>query len=274
LNVLLATTILLGAWLFTLQQAPAFFQQVAVDKAKSGAMSGTIVGPEPNSAAGILVSASLQEPDPGFSIKTFTARSDDKGHFEFRSLPIGSYQLEVLPKDKWLFKQTVMPVTVRDSQRTTIDVRFQFIDQCEGKKAEELTSADKAAIIKFMLEEAVTRKKIPSYPHLVSDRRVILSTKNIEASQTFDVPGFELLLLSASEIQARANRRGDLMYLEFNQIEIRGSCVAVSLWNLWADGTSTIETGPKVLMGEASMNYVFYKRAGTWTGEFVTGSFS
>src|SRR6476660_1194176 len=82
---------------------------------KQGALSGNVVGPESNAAAGAMVMASRQDPDPSTQIRTYTAKSDDKGHFDFPSLPVGSYQLEVSSIDKWLFKQTVRSVQVRDS---------------------------------------------------------------------------------------------------------------------------------------------------------------
>jgi hypothetical protein len=72
LRILSVTWLLLAAWFFAPQQ-----QQV-------GSISGTIAGPELNSAAGIGVSAMLQEPNPGLQTKTFTSTSDDKGHFELR----------------------------------------------------------------------------------------------------------------------------------------------------------------------------------------------
>lgn len=271
MRVLSVTWLLLAVWFFTPAQPAFFVQQVTANQAKGGSISGTIAGPELNSAAGIGVSASLQEPNPGFQTPTFTTMSDDKGHFELSSLPAGNYQLEVFPKDKWLFKQTSMPVIVRDDQRTTVDVRFRFIDRCEGKSGEELTSADKAAIVNLMLDEAVIQKKTPNRSSLVTNQKSILSTKNIDVDRISKPAGLELLLLSPAQIQDRANHQGDFMYLEFDKIEMRGACVSVSLFTLWADGTSTVWNPPTKNLGESAVYYVFNKRNGTWTGEFVTG---
>src|SRR5262249_1179749 len=149
-------------------------QQVLPGK-QVGTISGSIVGPESGAVAGAIVVASRQDPDPSTQIRTYTAKSDDKGHFNFPSLPVGTYQLEVSPKDKWLFKQTVRSVQVRDSKNTTIELRFQFIEQCEGDALNSLTNADRAEIIRFMLGEAVTQKKIPSYPQLTAGKEVLLS---------------------------------------------------------------------------------------------------
>jgi hypothetical protein len=262
LKVFTVIGFLLAAWLATPQQ---------VLPGKQGALSGSIAGPEASAVAGAIVLASRQDPDPSTQIRTYTAKSDDKGHFNFPSLPVGSYQLEVSPKDKWLFKQTVRSVQVRDSRNTTIELRFQFIEQCEGDTLDRLTNADRTEIIRFMLDQAIIQKKIPSYPQLTVAKQVILSTENVPPVESPTLPGLQLLLLSPAQIQARANRDGDLMYLRFEQIEPRGSCVAVSLCNVWADGTSSIETGPRTFLGEGCIQYVFTKRNGAWKGDFVTG---
>lgn len=272
MRVLSTVAMLLALGFVTLQQYPTSgFQHVAASHLEGGAISGTIIGPDSQAVAGVTVSALRQQPDPASQMRTFTSRSDDKGHFLFRLLPPGPYQVEVSPADKWLYKQTTPTVHVRESGTTTVEIRLEFIDQCTGKQSQELTRSDRAAIIKLMLEEAVIRKRIPSYPEVVSGNKIILSTRNVELNETPAVPGYELLLLSPSEIQARANRTGDLMYLEFEKIELRGSCVAISLVNLWADGTSSIETAPKAFLGEGGVQFVFKKQAGTWSGEFITG---
>ena len=164
---------------------------------------------------------------------------------------------------------SVLSVGAQDKHGS--DIRLQTIEQCKGEKLDHLTAADKDEIITLMLEDALTRKRIPSYSNLIMDNNALLSTVNIESQRVSNPAGLRVVLLSPGEIQARANRQGDLMYLEFGKFEPHGSCVAVSLSNLWADGTSTIETGPKTLLGEGCLNYVFYKRSGKWMGEFVDG---
>ena len=253
--------ILLAAWLATSQQ---------VLPGRVGAISGSLVGPGSSAAVGTIVIASRLNPDSSTQIKTYTAKSDDKGHFDFPSLPVGNYQVGVFSKDNWLFKQSGRSVQVTDS-RTTVELRLQFIEQCEGQALDRLTNADRAEIIKIMLDEAITQKTMPSYPQLTAGKRVILSAENLTAGESLTLPGFQLLLLSPAQIQDRANHEGDLMYLKFDQIEARGSCGAVTLLSVWADGTSTIETDPKTFMGDGGIQYVFTKRNGVWKGEFITG---
>lgn len=175
------------------------------------------------------------------------------------------------PQGWLLLKRFTTSVADRDAEQTNVDIRLQTIEQCNGAKLDHLTAADKDEIIKPMLEEALTRKSIPSYVNLIVGNDALLSTVNIESQRISNLAGLRLVLLSPSEIQARANRQGDLMYLEFGKFEPHGSCAAVSLSNRWADGTTTIETGPKSRLGEGCLYYVFYKRSGKWVGEFVDG---
>jgi len=46
-----------------------------------------------------------------------------------------------------------------------------------------------------MLDEAITKKEIPSYSQLTAGKQVLLSTERITAGESFSLPGVELLLL-------------------------------------------------------------------------------
>jgi hypothetical protein len=146
---------------------------------------------------------------------------------------------------------------------------LQSIEQCSGQPLPSLTQADKTEIVRTMLDEALVKKGIPSYPNLMATKQPVLANTNIESLNVPEFAGFKVLLLSPNQIQAKANREGDLMFLRFEKIASHGSCVAVTLCNLWADGTSTIDTGPKTLLGEGCVYFVFYKREGTWKGDFL-----
>jgi hypothetical protein len=136
------------------------------------------------------------------------------------------------------------------------------------------STGDRAEIVKWMIEEALTAKKKSSDSTLASDKILVLSTKNIESSWVPIIPAYKILLLTPAEIQQKANRQGDYMYWQFDEIRVSGPCVAVSLSNLWADSTSSIETGQRTLLGERLFNYVFRKQSGKWIGKFITGSIS
>ena len=251
-------------------KGPSFVLSVGAQE-KHGSISGIVTGPDSMTIVGACITAVPQTSAGAAAPALPLAYTDQSGGFRFDSLPEGKYELQVATQGRLLLKRFTTSVTVRDAEKSNVDIRLQTIEQCNGEKLDHLTSTDKDEIIKLMLEEALTRKSIPSYVNLVVGKDALLSTLNIESQRISNPAGLRLVLLSPSEIQARANRQGDLMYLEFGKFEPHGSCVAVSLSNLWADGTSTIETGPKSRLGEGWLCYVFYKRSGKWVGEFVDG---
>jgi hypothetical protein len=244
---------------------------------KTGSISGVISDPNLHPVAGATVTA-VRDTEAASTLKSFSTVSDSKGCFRFEALPIGTYEIQFGSDEIWLMKRIVKQAMVRSSQNTTVDLQLQFIDECDGNAAEaqSLSDSDRAEIVKWMLEEALTNRKIPSYVTLASDKKnIVLSTANIESSWVPEIPGHRLLLLTPAEVQKRAtNGRVDYMYLEFDKIRARGSCVAVSIHNLWADGTSSIETGKKTFLGEGSLYYVFRKQSGRWIGKFITGRIS
>ena len=254
-------------------KAPSFVLRVGAQE-KHGSISGIVTGPDSTTIVAARITAVLQTSAGAAAPAPPLAYTDQSGGFRFDSLPEGKYELQVVAQRRLLLKPFTTSVTVRDAEKTNVDIRLQTIEQCNGEKLGHLTSADKDEIIKLMLEEALTRKGIPSYVNLVVGNDAPLSTVNIESQRISNPAGLRLVLLTPSEIQARANRQGDLMYLEFGKFEPHGSCVGVSLSNLWADGTSTVDTAPKSPLGEGWLYYIFYKRSGKWVGEFVDGAIS
>lgn len=251
-------------------KVPSFVLSVRAQE-KHGSISGIVTGPDSTAIVGARITAEPQTSAGAAATAPPLAYSNQSGGFRFDSLPEGKYELQVETQGRLLLKRFTTLVTVRDAKKTNVEIRLQTIEQCNGEKLDHLTAADKDEIIRLMLEEALTQKGIPSHTNLIVDNSALLSTVNIESQRISNRAGLRVVLLSPREIQARANRQGDLMYLEFGKFEPHGSCVAVSLNNLWADGTSTIETGPKGLLGEGCLYYVFYKRSGKWVGEFVDG---
>ena len=251
-------------------KVPSFVLSVGAQE-KHGSISGIVTGPDSMIIVAARITAVPQTSAGAAAPAPPLAYTDQSGGFRFDSLPEGKYELQVETQRSLLLKRFTTSVAVRNAEKTNVDIRLQTIEQCNGEKLGHLTSADKDEIIKLMLDEALTQKGIPSYVNLVVGNNAPLSTVNIESQRIANPAGLRLVLLSPSEIQARANRQGDLMYLEFGKFEPHGSCVAISLRNLWADGTSTVETGPKSRLGEGWLYYIFYKRSGKWVGEFVDG---
>jgi hypothetical protein len=248
-----------------------FPQGVSAAQQKDGSISGTVVGPDSKSIRAAQVTVVLQVSADTTGSTPLGAYTDARGNFRLDSVPTGNYELHVKTAGMWMLKELVTSVAVRQSENTTVNARLQPIDQCNGSKLAQLTPADKTEIVRIMLNEALAKKGISSHVTTVTNKEVVLSTQNIESLGVPTFAGFKVLLLSPDQIQSKANHDGDLMFLQFEKIELRDSCVAVTLCNLWADGTSTIETGKKTMLGDSCIFYVFYKREGKWVGDFVDG---
>ena len=270
MRIIFLLAIVGGMTLFAPPRSPSFVLSVAAQE-KHGSISGIVTGPDSTTIVAARITAVPQTSAGAAAAVLPLAYTNQSGAFRFDSLPEGKYELQVETTRMLLLKRFATSVTVRDAETTNIDIRLQTIEQCNGEKLDPLTATDKDEIIKLMLEEALTRNGVPSYMNVIVGNEALVSTVNIESQRISNPAGLKLVLLSPREIQARANRQGDLMYLEFGKFEPHGSCVPVLLSKLWADGTSTIETGPKTLLGEAALYYVFYRRSGKWVGEFVDG---
>lgn len=233
-------------------------------QAKTGSISGVVHGQDSKGLEGVTVLALAQE---GESRGSVTVVSDNKGRFSFPTLTAGTYELEAVVNEGWLMTRPTKSVVVRAGENTAVDFRPQFIEGCQqnATTSVSLGTADKAEIVRWIVAEVIEEetKKSPT-----SEKRPILSTHKIG---TMEIPSTRLQLWTPEEIQRVANRQGDYMYWQFDDFRVAGSCIAVSFSNLWADGTSTIETGPKSPGGELGFVYAFRKQDGKWIGKFISG---
>lgn len=241
---------------------------------KTGSISGVVTDPNSHAVAGVTLTALLRDENDGSTLNFFSTVSDSKGCFRFAALPIGTYEIRVGSDE--LIKQFVKRVVVRGSENITVEFQLRFIDECNGNISytPSISDSDRAEIVKWMVEEAITEKNRSSGSKLASDRIVVLSTENIESSWIPVIPGYKLLRLTPVEVQQKANRQGDYLYWRFDKIRIRGLCVAVTVSHVWAAATSSMETGQRTLLGERLFIYVFRKQSGKWIGKFITGTIS
>lgn len=206
------------------------------------------------------------------TLKTFSTTSDNLGKFKFEGLPGGTYEVTVDTDDSWLMKPIVDRIAVLTSKATKIEIQLQLIDDCKGLALDpaSLSDPDKAEIIQWLLSEAVTETMGANYES-TSNQRIILSTENLKLNWLSPSLAKKFVLMTPTEIQDKANRDGDHRYWQFEKAKVRGSCVAIALSNLWADGKSSIESGKRTLLGERRLNYIFHKVSGKWVGKFISG---
>jgi hypothetical protein len=143
-----------------------------------------------------------------------------------------------------------------------------LLGACQGAMQEQgFTTDDKSEIVRLTLERALGDQEIPDYGLLTAGgKTLVLSSENIEDVDVGPVPGFELVVLSRDEIQAKADAEGDFLYLFFNPFEEESiDRVKVSFGSQWAvaqDSTSGYLSG-------GGLQLVYDRRPEGWVGEVV-----
>jgi hypothetical protein len=99
---------------------------------------------------------------------------------------------------------------------------------------QRINDEDVPKIVRLTLERAVVKGEIPAYEVIKDNARIVLSTENIDRNLVPELDGVNFSLLSRAEIQDRANREGDFLYLRFGVVKIEAYQVSVSLYNTWA----------------------------------------
>lgn len=99
---------------------------------------------------------------------------------------------------------------------------------------QRITDEDIPEIVRLTLERALVDGKIPAYEMIKDNESIVLSTENIDLSLIPKLPGVNFTLLSRDEIQEKADREGDFLYLRFHQLKIEDFKVLISLDNTWA----------------------------------------
>ena len=149
-------------------------------------------------------------------------------------------------------------------------VSAQEAKPCESpsQASREVTESDKAEIIKLMLMTALVEKLIPDYRLLTErSRRIVISTENIRPGWIPTLSHYKLIALERREIQKRADRSRDFLYLSFSELRVNGSCVSVTLVNSWAVGK---DSGMGYLSG-GGFTYEYRRQSGKWIGKWISG---
>lgn len=236
----------------------------AESQINKGSISGIVTAPDLQPIRCVSVTALRDTKETESVLRSFSSDTDDKGVFRFEALPEGTYEIQFDFDEIWLMKPISKRVTVRAFENTSVEIRFSFIDECNGGPLPSriLSDADATAVIEWTLRETFTGRVAP-------DSEVILSIANIKPQWLTDTLGLKLVAMSPTDIQKRADQRGDYMYWRVNKLTVKGSCVHVSFAHLWADGSSTVQTGVRTLLGESHFQYVLTKRSGEWRGRLL-----
>ena len=191
--------------------------------------------------------------------------SDSQGKFTFENLPAGIY---IVSAEFHGLSYKNDNVKIETDETVKLAVKLTYGGECENSEGKtiELNEADKAFIVNEILERDLTRKKILDYGMLAEQKgKIILSTENIKSDWLKPFP--QLNLMPKDKIQNKADKKGDFLYLSFDEFEIKGQCVVVTFTNSWAVGKNS---GHGYLSGGGSQ-YLYRKEAGKLIGKYIGG---
>jgi len=118
--------------------------------------------------------------------------------------------------------------------------------------------SDMAEIIRLSLTIALVDKRIPDYRLIKDKENIVLSTENIVRDLVPEMFGVNLIILEPEEIQLKADREGDFLYLRFTKLEFQNDRNAiVHLDNVWMKS----KTSPYIGGGLA---IAYSKESGIW----------
>jgi hypothetical protein len=123
---------------------------------------------------------------------------------------------------------------------------------------------DEAQVVRLTLERALLAQEIPDY-HIITDKsNIVLSTQNLDRGWVPQLDGINILLLDPKEIQAKADREGDYLYLRFRELEVQeDGRIIVSLSNVWAQGKNS-----KVIhLSGGGFTIEYHRENDIWVGE-------
>lgn len=252
--------------------AALIFAAKSLAQASAGSISGIVIDESSAVVPGANVTAILQGALQ--SDKTHETLTNNEGRFMLQNLPTGVYEVSIRASGFNLQTENNVRVSSSIASNVSLKFRLAFLQGCDNSSngSSAVTDEDKAQITKLILATALLEKvKIPDYELLTEGKNsVILSTKNIRPNWLPPLPGIKLVIMKPQDIQRKANREGDFLYLSFTKFVIKGSCVAVSLDNTWAVGKNS---GMGYLSG-GGFTYEYHKVSGIWVGKFVSGYIS
>ena len=140
-----------------------------------------------------------------------------------------------------------------------------LIFACQGEQSPNLQAASadtrETKILDLAMKRALTEKKIPDHGLLADPRSVILSNRNLPADWEPRLAGVEIRILTQAEIEARANRDGDFLFIYVSELSFPDSDTAnIRVHSMWARAKdSTI-----VYLSGGGFAVIYQKNGDTW----------
>ncbi len=137
-----------------------------------------------------------------------------------------------------------------------------ILSGCSYKKNNfEITKLDKEIVLSMVLEKAIIDEYIADYS-LLENEEIIISEENIEKLDLPNLEGVSLVMQSNNEIQQKADKEGDYLFLKITQFELADNKITISISNMWAVGKHSQNKYGYLSGGGFQISYV--KSNGTW----------
>ena len=140
-----------------------------------------------------------------------------------------------------------------------------LIFACQGEQSPNLqaVSADtrETQILDLAMNRALIEKKIPDHGLLADPRSVILSSRNLPADWEPRLAGIEIRILTRAEIEARANREGDFLFIYVSELSFPdGDTANIRMHSTWARAKdSTV-----VYLSGGGFAVIYQKNGDSW----------
>lgn len=230
----------------------------------SGSLVGVVIDRQRILVNGAKVLAISRAPSSAVGVRKFETYTNDEGRFGLENLPGGSYEVTVTHSDSEAASEKIVAI----AQGKTTEVIFDVGHGCDLLSDDTglVTNQDKGEVVRLAFLQALD-SKFRLLEQRQREKSLIVSTKNIDLEWLHGINAPRIEFLSQTQIQKRANREGDFLFLFFPEIKVRGGCVAVTVSNTWAIG----KRSRMIPMSGGGYTFEYRKEAGNWSARFVSG---
>ncbi|MDX6712220.1 MAG: Carboxypeptidase regulatory-like domain, partial [Blastocatellia bacterium] len=209
--------------LILLCQPLAIFSQMA-----TGSLCGTVTDTLGALIPRARVIATLRDALATGGPRVFETKTNDEGKFNLTNLPSGVYEVRLISDGSEAQVERIVSVP----KGTAVEIAIEFGRSCEriSDRSGVVGDEDRAEVIRLSLARAFSSKS-GLLEQERRDKGVILSTSNIKPEWVKDVQGIRIRLMNQKQIQRRADREGDFLYISFPEVRVIGTCIAVTVTN-------------------------------------------
>lgn len=242
-----------------------FCQPVAVfSQMATGSLYGTVTDTHGALIPRAKVIATLRDALAAGGPRVFETETNEEGKFNLKNLPSGVYRVGVSFEGSEAQIERIVSVP----KGRTVEIVIEFGRGCDkiSERSGVVRDEDRAEVVRLALAQAIS-SKLGLLEQEQRDKGVILSTRNIKPEWVKDVQGIRIRLMGQKQIQRKADREGDFLYVSFPEVRVGGACIAVTVANTWAVGRHS----RMVYLSGGGYTYEYRKESGKWIGKFVSG---